>query len=88
MDADVATGSDEVFAVDGLTPEHVSIARYLRYQEGLPMLSKRDGEMLSLEVPTNPLKHCLEVLDEGEASMRLTEGIKSRLANLLERTKE
>lgn len=89
MDARVAKlPSDEAFAVDGLTPEHTSIARYLRYQEGVPMLSKRDGELVSLGSPANPLRHCLEVLDEGEANLRLTEGIKSRLANLLERAKE
>ena len=89
MDARVGGGrSDGAFAVDGLTPEHTSITRYLRYQEGIPMLSKRDGELLSLAVPANSLKHCLEVLDEGEVNMRLTEGIKSRLANLLERAKE
>ncbi len=82
------SSADEGFAVDGLTPEHTSITRYLRYREGVPMLSKRDGELVALDLPENPLRHCLEVMGEEEANMRLTDGIKSRLTNLLRRVNE
>ena len=88
ISAVVARGSSEdTFAIDGLKPEHTSIVRYLRYQEGVPMLSKRDGGLVSLEVPENMLRHCLEVLNEEEATMRLTGGIKSRIERLIERVK-
>ena len=89
MSAVVArTFPDDTFAIDGLSPEDTSITRYLRYREGVPMLSKQNGSMVSLGVPGNALRHCLEVLEEDDANMRLTDGIKSRLSNLLGRLKE
>ena len=80
--------SDDTFLIDGLTPEHPSILRYLRYREGVPVLSKRSGGLLSLEVPGDTLKHCLEVLNEEPATTRLAEGIKGALANFISRQNE
>ena len=77
--------SDDTFVIDGLTPEHPSILRYLRYREGVPVLSKRGGGFLSLEVPEDSLKHCLEVLSEKPATTRLTEGIKGTLTSFIAR---
>ncbi|KAL2350348.1 hypothetical protein BJ546DRAFT_925501 [Cryomyces antarcticus] len=73
------------FAIDGLVPEHTSIVRYLRYREGVPMLSKRDGTVVSLTASQDVLGHCLDVLNEEESTMRMTEGIKARLARMFER---
>ncbi|TKA82462.1 hypothetical protein B0A49_00062 [Cryomyces minteri] len=73
------------FAIDGLMPEDTSIVRYLRYKEGVPMLSKRDGTMVSLTASQDVLGHCLDVLNEEESTMRMTEGIEARLARMFER---
>ena len=70
--------ADRPFAVDALVPEHPSINRYLKYQEGLPMLSKADGSLVSMDVPSNILKHCIDMLDE-DSTMRLTDGIRRKL---------
>lgn len=80
--------SDDTFVVDGLTPEHPSMLRYLRYREGIPVLSTRGGGFLSLEVPGDTLKHCLEVLSEEPATTRLEEGIKDTLRRFIGRQNE
>lgn len=76
---------DKPFAIDAVAPEHGSIVRYLKYREGVPVLSKLNGNMLPLTNPTDLLKHCLEILDGERATMRFTSGIKGRLARLIER---
>lgn len=70
--------ADRPFAIDALTPEDPAITRYLKYQEGIPMLSKADGSMLPMDVPNNILKHCIDMLEE-DSTMRLTDGIKRKL---------
>lgn len=80
-----APHADTHFTVDNVPPEHNNIIRYLRYKEGIPMLSKRNGTLVGLDEPNNILAHCLDVLHEDESTMRLTEGIKSRLAQLVQR---
>ena len=79
---------DDTFVIDGMTPEHPSILRYLRYHEGIPVLSKRDGGFWSLEVPGDTLKHCMEVLNEEPMTTRLAEGIKSTLTSFIARQNE
>jgi len=69
---------DQPFAIDDLTPEHESISRYMKYQEGTPMLTRPDGSLMPMDVPTNVLSHCVEVL-EDDSSMRLADGIKRKL---------
>jgi len=69
-------------AIDALTPEHPSVAKFLWNGEGVPMLTKRDGSLTGLEDPLGVLAHCIEVLDEGVAQ-RLSDGIKRKLQSLL-----
>ncbi|OAP58408.1 hypothetical protein AYL99_07498 [Fonsecaea erecta] len=69
---------DRPFAIDDLTPENEAISRYMKYQEGTPMLTRSDGSLAPMDVPSNLLQHCIEVLDD-DSSMRLTDGIKRKL---------
>jgi len=71
------------FAIDDLTPENEAISRYMKYQEGTPMLSRPDGSLAPLDVPSNILQHCVEVL-EDDSSMRLTDGIKRKIRMFME----
>jgi len=66
------------FAIDALTPEDPAIIGYLKYQDGLPMLSRPDGEMIAMDVPSKILKYCIDLLEE-DSTMRLTDGIKRKL---------
>ena len=66
------------FAIDDLTPEHGSISRYMKYQEGEPMLTSADGGLVPVSIPSNVLGHCIEVLEE-DSSMRLADGLKRKL---------
>lgn len=75
---------DKPFALDNLSPEHPSIEQYLKYTEGVPMLSKGDGTLVGVNVPNNILRHCISIL-EADLSMRATEGITKKLQNLLDR---
>lgn len=70
--------SDRPFPIDDLTPENDAISRYMKYQEGTPMLSRPDGSFAPMDVPSNVLQHCIELL-EDDSSMRLTDGIKRKL---------
>jgi hypothetical protein len=79
--------ADRPFAIDALTPEDPGISRYLKYQEGLPMLSKADGSLAPMDVPSNILKHCIDMLEE-DSTMRLTDGIKRKLRIFLASWKE
>lgn len=82
------SSSDDTFMIDSLTPEHPSILRYMRYREGVPVLSRRGGGFVPLDVPENTVQHCLEVLTEEPAATRLAEGIKDRLTKFIARCKE
>ena len=79
--------ADRPFAIDALAPEDPAIDRYLKYQEGLPMLSKPDGSFISTDIPNNILKYCIDLLEE-DSSMRLTDGIKRKLRIFLAGWKE
>jgi hypothetical protein len=79
--------ANKPFPVDALVPEHESISRYLKYQEGVPMLSKGDGQLVPMDVPSNILNHCIDILD-GDCGMRLTEGIKLKLRRFATSWKE
>ncbi|RMZ81630.1 hypothetical protein DV737_g2364, partial [Chaetothyriales sp. CBS 132003] len=73
------TDVDRPFAIDDLTPENETISRYMKYQEGTPMLTRQDGSLAPLDVPLNVLQHCIDVL-EDDSSMRLADGIKRKLS--------
>ena len=59
-----------------------AINRFLKYQEGVPMLSKADGSLIPMDVPNNILKYCIDLLEE-DSSMRLADGIKRKLRMFL-----
>lgn len=77
---------DKPFAIDALAPDHPAISRYLKFREGIPMLSKREGSAISLAIPWDILTHCVEILQE-ESTTRFAAGIKSKLENMAERWK-
>ncbi|GAB7356601.1 hypothetical protein MBLNU459_g7329t1 [Dothideomycetes sp. NU459] len=75
------------FPLDRLMPEHSSIVRYMRFREGEPMLTRKNGGMSAL-TPENVLEHCLEVLEEGGevGTMAMVRGIHGRLQRLAQRS--
>jgi len=79
--------ADRPFAIDALSPEDPAIGRYLKYQEGVPMLSRPDGSLISMDVPSNMLKYCIDLL-EDDSSMRLADGIKRKLRIFLDGWKD
>ena len=79
--------SNKLFPVDNLSPEHESLNRYLNHQEGVPMLSKPDGSLLSLDVPAHMLNHCIDVL-EDDSTMRLADGIRRKLRSFVSNWKD
>jgi hypothetical protein len=81
---DNTTEMDKPFAIDTIDPEHPSLQQYLRYKEGVPMLSRRDGQLVEMNVPNNILQHCISILEE-DLSMKVTEGIMRKLQSLLDR---
>jgi hypothetical protein len=76
------TEAQHPFAIDNLTPENEAISRYIKYQEGTPMLTRVDNTLAPLDVPSNVLQHCVDVL-EDDSSMRLADGIKRKLQTFL-----
>ncbi|KAL8747734.1 MAG: hypothetical protein Q9190_000433 [Brigantiaea leucoxantha] len=78
--------SNQPFAIDNLTLEHPALMRYLKTGEGRPMLSKRDGTLVSLEVPQEILTYCVDMLND-ELTTSFKDGIRSKLAKLAERWK-
>ncbi len=83
---DSMTDLDKPFAIDALGPDHPSIEQYLRYKEGVPMLSSSDGTLVGMSNPNNVLQHCISIL-EDDLSTRATEGIMRKLQSLLDRWK-
>jgi hypothetical protein len=81
---DTTPEGDKPFIIDALCPEHPSIEQYLRYKEGMPMLSTRDGTLVGMNDPTSVLQHFISIL-EDDLSMRATEGITRKLQSLLNR---
>ncbi|KAF2837189.1 hypothetical protein M501DRAFT_937797 [Patellaria atrata CBS 101060] len=74
------------FAIDRSLPEDTAILRYLRYRDGIPVLSRRNGSVMPMDAPpADMLGHCLEVLEDDDSSIRLVDGIKNRLARLYQR---
>lgn len=68
------------FAIDDLTPEHDLISRFVKSQEGEPMITNLDRTLSPIHVPSNVLSACADVL-EDDPSMRLADGIKRKLRN-------
>jgi len=75
------------FAIDNLTPEHDLISRFVKHQEGEPMLTNADGTLCPVHVPSNVLSTCADVL-EDDCSMRIADGIKRKLRTFMESWRE
>ena len=75
------------FPVDKLTPEDPAITQYLKYQEGVPNLTKNDGSFISMDVPSNVLTYCISLLEE-DLTMRLTDGIRRKLCMFVHERKD
>ncbi|KAI9863913.1 MAG: hypothetical protein M1813_003565 [Trichoglossum hirsutum] len=72
------------FAIDNLPLEHHSINQYLGNRgSGVPMLTKRDGSLVSFDNPNNILLHCADILEEGVPT-RFSEGIRNKLKRLVD----
>lgn len=71
------------FAIDDLTPESEQITRFVKHREGEPMLTNYDGTLSAIHIPSNVLQVCVDVL-EDDSSMRLADGIKRKLRNLMD----
>lgn len=82
----LAAGTDQIFLVDSLPTEHRATANFLHRKEGIPMLTKRSGGLTGLDSPTQLLAHCMEVLQEDESTLKLTDGLTTRLSRLIYRT--
>ncbi len=74
--------AEGVITIDEVAPEDEAVQRYLLRREGVPMLSKHNGMLVSLDVPGVILSHCVEVLMEDGPTTRLTEGIAGKLERL------
>jgi hypothetical protein len=84
---DINNEVDKPFAIDAVELDDPSIEQYLKYKEGMPMLTKTDGTLIRMDVPNGVLQHCVCILEQ-DMSMRITEGITRKLQNLLERWKD
>ncbi|KAI9662808.1 MAG: hypothetical protein M1821_007854 [Bathelium mastoideum] len=79
------TGTDEpAVSLNTLPPDDPTVTHYLRAREGTAVITRRNGNLAALDSPDTVLRHCVDVLDEDLAT-RLAEGIRNRLARLLER---
>ena len=77
----------EQFAIDNLTPEHDLISRFVKHQEGEPMLTNINNTLCPLHVPSNVLSVCAGVL-EDDSSMRLADGIRRKLCAFIDSWRE
>jgi hypothetical protein len=73
-----------LFSINTLPPEDSAVQRYLKSREGTPMLTKRNGTLMPVEMPETVLEHCIEVLEE-DLGTRLAEGIRNRLVKFTHR---
>ncbi|KAL9090463.1 MAG: hypothetical protein Q9165_005224 [Trypethelium subeluteriae] len=78
------TRDEDGFSINTLPPEDDAIVRFLAAREGTPMITKRNGELATLDLPESALNHCIDVLDE-DLGTRLAEGIRNRLVRLIHR---
>jgi hypothetical protein len=72
------------FAIDALTPDHPSVALFLKRQSGVAAFSNADGSLVTLSSPKKVLAYFSDSLEE-DLSMRLTNGTRNKLRKLAER---
>ncbi|KAF2871555.1 hypothetical protein BDV95DRAFT_43193 [Massariosphaeria phaeospora] len=80
----VFSSANEKIVIDTLPFDHPSITRYLRHQDGTPVLSQSNGSLVSLR-SINIIQHCVEVLEEKIPLSQLDEGISARLSAFMQR---
>lgn len=85
------------FSLDGLAPEHPTLVNFLKYKDGEPNLTFRDGRSASLRCPDSMFRYFIELLDnstfKGDSSgrpiyssgTRLQWSVKSALEAMAER---
>lgn len=79
-----ASPGRETIAVDAFPYDHPSIVRYLRHQDEIPVLSRSDGTLVTLDAPDDVTIHCINVLGEVGPRSDFDEGIIARLSALSE----
>jgi hypothetical protein len=75
------TPPNATVAVDQLPSDHPLILRYQSRREGIPVVTKSDGNCVPIDNAFAVLSHCVDILDEG-VSTRLTDGIRNKLEKL------
>ncbi|KAF2119281.1 hypothetical protein BDV96DRAFT_596025 [Lophiotrema nucula] len=77
----------EKLVLDDLPFDHPIIVRYLRHQDGVPVLSGSgtEGAVVSVGSPIEIITYCIDVLRTKEPGSQLDEGISARLSALAER---
>jgi hypothetical protein len=74
---------DRRFSLDGLAPDHPTLVNFLKYKDGEPSLTFRDGRSASLRSPDSMFRYFIELLDnstfKGDGSWRSTSSSGTRL---------
>lgn len=68
-------------AIDRVTPEDPAVIAYLWSGDGVPILSRTDGSVTSLDRPADVLAYAVKSIEEG-VPCRLSDGIKRKLVAL------
>lgn len=81
--SDQANHFNRQFSLDGLAPDHPTIANFLKYKDGEPSLTFPDGRSASLKSPDSMFRYFIELLDnstfKGDGSGRPTSSSGTRL---------
>jgi hypothetical protein len=68
-------------AVDSLPPNHPVVTQYRARGDGMPCLTKKNGNQIGIDDGYSVLHHCMEIIDEGIAN-RFSDGIRHKLDRL------
>lgn len=71
----------DALAINVVTPEHPSVASYLRSLEKMPVIVDENGESVALDSPHDVLEVCARFLDGGIPD-KMSEGIQRKLRDL------
>lgn len=77
----VSSSQHGKFAVDQVTPENPAVVAYLWGGEGIPMITRGDGAVISLDDPSEVLSLGIKTLQAG-VSTRVGDGLKRKLVTL------
>ncbi|KAI1345076.1 hypothetical protein F5Y15DRAFT_422156 [Xylariaceae sp. FL0016] len=68
-------------AIDQVTPEDPVVCAYLWHSDGIPVLTRRDGTVISLDKPAEVLDYAIKALEDGLSS-RIVNGIRRKMISL------